>query len=169
LIYDFYGFPAEMYRFHWSAPEDPNLARRVHDLIKAANIDIQMNNKRGIDHGTWVPLALMYPDADVPVVQVSLHQSLNLKNHIEVGKALRPLIDEGVLIVGSGGSTHNLRKLNWENMHAKSDSWVDSWERDLQEVLETEDLEEREKKLLNIVNHVRNLVPLISAVAFTED
>jgi 4,5-DOPA dioxygenase extradiol len=154
LIYDFYGFPDEMYQYKWAAPEDPKLARRLVDMLNKANIETHFNEKRGIDHGSWVPLALMYPDADVPVVQVALHRQLSIKHHIEIGKALRPLIDDGILIIGSGGSTHNLRKLNWENFYGSSDKWVDNWETSLKEVIELEDLEEREKKLAGIVHHV---------------
>jgi aromatic ring-opening dioxygenase catalytic subunit (LigB family) len=156
VIYDFYGFPAAMYRYHWLAPEDPTLAHRVVDLLKQANFDTVYNDDRGLDHGTWVPLALMYPDADVPVVQVTLHKSLSLAKHIELGRALRPLIDEGVLIVGSGSSTHNLRELRFGGIYSgESDDWVESWEEDLRKIIENEDLNEREKQLLDIVNHVR--------------
>lgn len=109
MLYDYYGFPAESYEITWPAPGDPKLAARVQELLTAAGIASQSDAKRGFDHGTFVPLKLTYPEADIPVVQLSLEANLDPARHIALGRALAPLRDEGVFIVGSGMTFHNLR------------------------------------------------------------
>ena len=111
MVYDYYGFPDHTYRIEYSAPGLPSLAHRVRDLLGNAGIRIREDAERGFDHGTFVPLAVMYPNADVPVVSLSLRASLNASEHVRMGAALASLRDEGVLIVGSGLSYHNLRAL----------------------------------------------------------
>jgi 4,5-DOPA dioxygenase extradiol len=108
-IHDFGGFPDELYRIRYSPPGSPELAQEAVSLLKDAGITAGVNGCRGLDHGAWVPLRWMYPDADVPVVQVSLQPELGTAHHVELGRALAPLADKGVLIVGSGHATHNLR------------------------------------------------------------
>ena len=108
LIYDYYGFPEETYRLRFDVPGSPALAHRVRDLIAAAGLPVAEDAGRGYDHGVFVPLKLVTPEADIPVVQLSLRRDLDPEAHLAVGRALRPLRDDGVLIVGSGMSWHNM-------------------------------------------------------------
>jgi 4,5-DOPA dioxygenase extradiol len=107
-IHDFGGFPDELYRIRYAAPGAPDLAAEAVSLLKTAGITAGVNGCRGLDHGAWVPLSWMYPDANLPVVQLSLQPELGPGRHVELGRALAPLADDGVLIVGSGHATHNL-------------------------------------------------------------
>jgi 4,5-DOPA dioxygenase extradiol len=108
-VHDFGGFPDELYRIRYPASGAPGLAADAVSLLKTAGITAGVNGCRGLDHGAWVPLLWMYPDADVPVVEISLQPELGTARHVELGRALSPLADDGVLIVGSGHATHNLR------------------------------------------------------------
>ena len=107
-IYDFWGFPQALYDMTYPAPGDPAVASRVTEVLSASGIPARLDEDRGLDHGAWVPLSLMYPGADVPVVQLSIDARKGAAYHFSLGEALRPLRREGVLIVGSGGVTHNL-------------------------------------------------------------
>jgi 4,5-DOPA dioxygenase extradiol len=107
-IHDFGGFPRELYELEYRAPGAPELAARVRDLLLDADIDAALEPRRGLDHGAWIPLLLMYPAADLPVVQVSIDSERDVAWHLALGRALRPLRDVGVLVIGSGGATHNL-------------------------------------------------------------
>ena len=109
LLFDYYGFPPESYTLTWPAPGDPALASRVRALLEGAGFTTAADAQRGFDHGTFVPLKLAYPAADVPTVQLSLKRGLDPAEHLAMGRALAPLRDEGVFIVGSGMSYHNLR------------------------------------------------------------
>lgn len=109
LIYDYYGFPLHTYELRYSAPGDPALAARVAGLLGAAGLPCDQDALRGFDHGTFIPLKLMFPTADIPVVQLSLRRDLDPQAHFDAGRALAPLRGEGVLIVGSGMSFHNMR------------------------------------------------------------
>lgn len=109
LIYDYYGFPSHTYELRYPAPGEPHLAERVMSLLGAADVPAHANASRGFDHGMFIPLMLMFPEADIPVIQLSLRHSLDPLAHLEAGKALQALRDEGVLIVGSGMSFHNMR------------------------------------------------------------
>ena len=109
MIYDYGGFPAHTYEVHYDSPGSPELAQRVQSLIAAAGLPVQIDPERGYDHGMFSPMAAMYPKADVPVVQLSLRRGLDPAEHLALGRALAPLRDEDVLIVGSGLSYHNLR------------------------------------------------------------
>jgi aromatic ring-opening dioxygenase catalytic subunit (LigB family) len=110
MIYDYGGFPDYTYHLHYDAPGDPALAARVKGLIEAAGMPARLDPERGFDHGAFTPLNVIYPNADVPVVQLSLKAGLDPATHLDMGRALSSLRDEGVLIVGSGLSYHNLRE-----------------------------------------------------------
>jgi len=112
LLYDYYGFPTEAYTLTWPAPGHPELAGRVRSLLEAGGFATAADPARGFDHGAFVPLKLTYPEADVPVVQLSLKRGLDPAEHVAMGRALGPLRDEGVFIVGSGVSYHNMRGFN---------------------------------------------------------
>ena len=107
-IFDYYGFPEATYRLAFDAPGSPALAIRVRGLLEAAGIPTAVNAERGYDHGVFIPLLLATPDADIPVVQLSLRADLDPEAHLAAGRTLAPLRDEGVLIVGSGMSWHNM-------------------------------------------------------------
>lgn len=109
MLYDYYGFPPETYEVQWPAPGAPEVAGRVRELLESAGFTTDADAARGFDHGTFVPLALTYPDADMPTLQLSLINDLDPRRHLELGRALEPLRDEGIFIVGSGMSYHNLR------------------------------------------------------------
>lgn len=109
LLFDYYGFPPHTYALRYDAPGDPDLARRAAGLLIDAGFTAGVDYARGWDHGVFVPLKLAFPDADIPVVEMSLDRSLDPALHSSAGRALAPLRDEGVLIVGSGMSFHNMR------------------------------------------------------------
>jgi aromatic ring-opening dioxygenase catalytic subunit (LigB family) len=109
LIFDYYGFPEHTYRLTWPAPGDPALAARATDLLKQAGLPAATSPTRGFDHGVFVPLNVAFPEAQIPAVALSLSGSLDPALHLAAGRALAPLRDEGVLIVASGMSFHNLR------------------------------------------------------------
>jgi aromatic ring-opening dioxygenase catalytic subunit (LigB family) len=111
LLFDYYGFPEHTYRLTYPVAGSPPLARRVREVLAAAEIPSDEEPERGLDHGVFIPFKLIYPDADIPLVQLSLNRNLDAATHLSLGRALAPLRDEGVLIVGSGMSYHNLRDL----------------------------------------------------------
>jgi aromatic ring-opening dioxygenase catalytic subunit (LigB family) len=108
MVYDFGGFPKELYQIRYSAPGSPELARQAHSLIQAAGLPTHLDPKRGFDHGTYSLLAVTHPEADVPVIQVSIRSNYDPETHLQLGRALAPLRDKGILIIGSGSSYHNL-------------------------------------------------------------
>ena len=109
LIYDYYGFPPHTYELTYPAPGEPHLAMRMLGLLQAAGIESGADAQRGFDHGVFIPLKLMFPQANIPVVQLSLHTSLDPMQQLNVGRALQTLRDEDVLIIGSGMSFHHMR------------------------------------------------------------
>jgi 4,5-DOPA dioxygenase extradiol len=110
-IHDFYGFPEPLYRMHYDPPVAPELAHGVRGLLAAAGFISSIDRARGLDHGAWVPLGIMYPDADIPTAQLSIQLHRDADWHYRLGKALRQLREAGVLILASGGAVHNLRAL----------------------------------------------------------
>lgn len=128
MIYDYGGFPDYTYRIHYGAPGAPDVASRVQALLGAAGIASHLDAERGFDHGTFSALAPMYPAAEVPVVQLSLKHGLDAAEHLAIGRALAPLRREGILIVGSGLSYHNLRQFGAAGAQASHlfDGWLRS-------------------------------------------
>ncbi|AMM25966.1 DODA-type extradiol aromatic ring-opening family dioxygenase [Variovorax sp. PAMC 28711] len=128
MIYDYGGFPAHTYQVHYDAPGSPDIARRVQQLVEAAGLPAAIDAERGFDHGTFSPMRAIYPEADVPVLQLSLRRGLDPAEHLALGRALAPLRDEGVLIVGSGLSYHNLRNFGPQahDVSKAFDDWLDA-------------------------------------------
>ena len=125
LLFDYHGFPNHTYHLRWDAPGAPDLARRVKALLEGAGFATGENATRGWDHGVFVPLKVAVPDADIPTVQISLRKDLDPQAHIRAGQALSALRDEGVLIVGSGMSFHNMRSLG-QDVTAQADLFDDA-------------------------------------------
>ncbi len=126
LLYDYYGFPPHTYELTWPAPGAPELSARVRELLGGAGFEHGTNAERGLDHGVFVPLKLSVPDADIPTVQLSLVRGLDPEEHVRLGRALQPLRDEGVLIVGSGMSYHDMRGFNRSASLPRSQAF-DGW------------------------------------------
>lgn len=146
LLFDYYGFPEHTYRLTYPAPGAPDLAGRVHGLLAEAGMASGDDARRGFDHGVFIPFMLIYPDADVPLLQLSLRGDLDAAAHLAIGRALAPLRDEGVLIVGSGMSYHNLPALlspGDARANAASDRF-DAW---LTDAVEEGDPALRDRKL----------------------
>ncbi len=132
LVYDFWGFPERYYQVEYAAPGAPDLAAKVRELLKTPQHDVHDAPARGLDHGAYVPLVEMFPAADVPTLQMSM-PTLDPTTLFEVGRRLRPLRDEGVLILGSGFTTHNLRLID---MHRPSDAPAPGWSREFDDWIE---------------------------------
>lgn len=126
LVYDYRGFPAHTYELRYPAPGSPELAGRVAELLGQAGIGHAQDAQRGFDHGMFIPMKVMFPQADIPVVQLSLRRDLDPRAHLEAGRALAPLRDEGVLIIGSGMSFHNMRGYGDARFSPVSDEF-DAW------------------------------------------
>lgn len=126
LLFDYYGFPEHTYRLRYPAPGSPELATRIGALLDGAGIANRCDEHRGLDHGVFVPFMLAFPDATKPIVQVSMRHDLDPRFHLAVGQALTPLRDEGVLVVGSGMSYHNMRAFGSSRAIADSERF-DAW------------------------------------------
>ena len=122
LFYDYYGFPDEAYSIKYPAAGNPALAQRIVELLSDNAIPTQLDEQRGFDHGLFVPLKMMYPQADIPCVQLSLINNLDPAAHIALGEALRDLMHENILIIGSGFSFHNMRAFSWRGENAPDDA-----------------------------------------------
>ncbi|MEI6208526.1 MAG: class III extradiol ring-cleavage dioxygenase [Desulfuromonadales bacterium] len=123
-LYDFSGFPEELYSLTYPAPGDPVLAKRVLTLLNNQGITGEKDMSRGYDHGAWAPLMLMYPEADIPVIQLSIQPHKGTEYHMALGKALQPLRDDGVLIIASGSATHNLRDFFGRSIDSQPPEYV---------------------------------------------
>ncbi|MCB1355488.1 MAG: dioxygenase [Maritimibacter sp.] len=172
MVYDYGGFPAHTYQISYPAPGAPALAEKTAQLIAAAGLPVALDDDRGYDHGTFVPAYVMYPEADVPIYQVSMLESYDPEDHIRLGRALAPLREEGVVIVGSGLSYHNLRMFG-PTARVPSEAF-DAW---LGETLALP-AAERTARLLDWESaphartcHARedHLVPLFTALGAAED
>lgn len=129
-IHDFGGFPAALYEITYDVPGSPELAKQIADLLGAGGWNAEITKDRGLDHGVWIPLGLMYPEANIPVVAMSVPLQFTPEELYKVGEALAPLRREGALILGSGGIVHNLRLVNFADPHAPVDEWAaqfDTW------------------------------------------
>jgi 4,5-DOPA dioxygenase extradiol len=172
LVYDFYGFPQKYYEQQYAAPGAPDVARRVKELLGAMEHDV-VESERGLDHGAYVPLVAMYPQADVPVVQLSL-PSLEGRELFALGKTLAPLRDEGVLIVGSGFLTHNLRHVDFGPEPA-TPAWAeefDAWVADAlirRDVEELVDFERRAPAVEIALPTTEHYVPVLAALGAAAD
>ncbi|WP_246703407.1 MULTISPECIES: DODA-type extradiol aromatic ring-opening family dioxygenase [unclassified Rhizobium] len=174
MVYDYHGFPEHLYRIKYGAPGSPELARRVRALLNGRGLAAELDPTRGFDHGTFSILKPLYPEENVPVVQLSLDTSYDPALHLEVGRALAPLRDEGVLIIGSGLSYHNLPAMRGKEGYEPSRQF-DAW---LQETLVHSSAYERAKLLLDWEQapsaraaHPRedHLIPLMVAVGAAGD
>lgn len=144
MVYDYFGFPDYLYDIRYAAPGSPGLARRVQDLLHAQSIEAHLDPTRGFDHGTFSIMKPLYPEERMPVVQLSLDARLDPALHLEVGRALAPLRDEGVLIIGSGLSFHNLRLMRGAGAYESSQQF-DAW---LQETLVHASPDDRAARLI---------------------
>jgi aromatic ring-opening dioxygenase catalytic subunit (LigB family) len=145
MEYDYSGFPPHTYKIRYAAPGDPDLAGQACELLTGAGIESAVDPDRGFDHGVFVPLGLMYPLADMPIVMMSVQSSYDPAEHLALGRALAPLRDEGVLIVGSGLNYHNMRGFGLDSSTRDAELFT----RYLNEAIALEDVRARDEKLLN--------------------
>lgn len=136
-IYDMYGFPAQLYEVEYPVSGSPLLSRRVQELLGST---VSVNNSWGIDHGTWSVLVHLYPACDIPVVQLSINGNLTPQEYFAMGRALQPLSNEGILILGSGNIVHNLRMVDWDNVGGFP--WADTFDKWVQECIVKKDMDQ---------------------------
>jgi aromatic ring-opening dioxygenase catalytic subunit (LigB family) len=170
MVYDYGGFP-ETRHMRYAAPGSPELAQRVHSLIQQAGLPTHLDPVRGFDHGTYSLLAVTHPEAEIPVIQVSIRTDYDPESHLHLGRALAPLRDEGILIIGSGSSYHNFHPKNARRESARFDAW-------LKETLVDATPNQRSERLLNwnrapfaraAQPEEDHLVPLFVAVGAAEE
>ncbi|NMY25540.1 dioxygenase [Pseudomonas sp. WS 5021] len=137
--HDFGGFPRELFAVQYPAPGDPALAQQIVELLAADGLPARLDHQRPFDHGTWVPLSLMYPTADIPVVQVSLPSHMGPALQTRIGQALRSLREQGVLLIGSGSITHNLGELDWRAGPESIEPWAREFRDWVVDKLDTQD------------------------------
>lgn len=173
MIYDFYGFPPEMYDIVYPAKGDTVLAKQVLNLLAEQGIDTRADTIRGIDHGAWVVLRLLYPQANIPVVVLSVNPGLLPEEQYCIGQALTPLRKDGVMVIGSGGTVHNLRRVNWQSTEAeawavKFDDWleekIEKWDTESLFTYETEAPYAREAVPRN-----EHFIPLLLAMGAADN
>ena len=177
IVYDYYGFPEEAYSLEYPCKGNFDLALRISELFAESKIPCRMDENRPYDHGSYIPLKMMYPNGDIPVLQVSLHHNLDPVTHLNMGKGLRPLLNENILIIGSGFSFHNMREFDFTGGR-KEDHLNNEFQNALIEIC-CSDMEEEDKwkKLTNWEEvagarycHPReeHLLPLLVCVGLTE-
>jgi 4,5-DOPA dioxygenase extradiol len=115
MFFDYYGFPEEAYQINYPAPGNPTLAKRIVEILKTGNIPASIDPARGFDHGLFIPVKMMYPQANIPCIQLSLIRGLDAAAHISLGKAMKLLYEENILLIGSGFSFHNMGAFSWQN------------------------------------------------------
>lgn len=140
VIHDFSGFPEALYRLGYEAPGDPALSAEIVAKLKAAGLKASADDQRPLDHGAWVPLRALFPEARLPIVQVSLPHPRDPGLLVEAGRALAPLRAEGILILGSGGLVHNLGRLDWGS-HPTPEAWATTFEQWMMSGIEQKDVE----------------------------
>ena len=175
MIYDYGGFPPQTYQIQYPAPGSPDIAQEVQNALKAGGLECNLDPNRGYDHGAFVPLYVMYPKANVPVVPLSLKKGLDPAEHLKMGHALAPLREKGILILGSGSSFHNLRSYFDPKMSVEHSKPFDEW---LNKIVMLKDLKARHQELLDWSkapgaknSHPReeHLIPLMVALGAAED
>ncbi|WP_375749428.1 DODA-type extradiol aromatic ring-opening family dioxygenase [Vibrio sp. HN007] len=174
LIYDFYGFPKPLYSLKYPAPGHPELAEDIARIFANAGIESRLDAELGWDHGVWMPLYLMYPDADIPIVQVSINSRIGVESNYRLGKLLAPLRGEGVMLIGSGGISHNLREVFSPNPNKEKRQKVDAftaWVDDKLQAKDTGSLIEYLKHAPHaLFNHPtqEHFMPLFSAMGSSD-
>lgn len=169
-IHDFGGFPRALFEIQYRAPGAPGMATRAVDLLRREGLAVKTSTSRGLDHGAWIPLHLMYPKADIPVAQVTVVRDASPVEHVRIGRALSALRKEGVLVIGSGSLTHNLYEFRGHDIDASVPSWVSDFDVWMKERLEQNDLASllnyREKAPFATRNHPteEHLSPLFVAL-----
>lgn len=141
IVHDFSGFPDELYRLDYPSPGDPELSGEIVEMLSEAGIGAAPDPARPLDHGAWVPLRFLRPSADLPVLQVSLPRPRSTREILAIGAALSALRERGVLLVGSGGVVHNLRRLRFDDRNAPPDDWAQAFEEWAIECIRREEIE----------------------------
>lgn len=150
MLYDYYGFPQETYEISYPAPGNPELAKEIENLLKAQGIKAAIDTERGFDHGLFIPLMMIYPDADIPAIQLSLTNGLDPLSHIKLGRALKELLSKNILVIGSGFSFHNMMAFNLGSTEEIDDPQNNAFQEWLIDVCTAEmDCSLREEKLIN--------------------
>jgi 4,5-DOPA dioxygenase extradiol len=167
-IHDFYGFPDELYRIRYPARGSTKIASMLGEKFRNRGIPVEMDSTRGLDHGSWVLLSRMYPKADIPVVQVSVNPHLAAEEQYKIGEAIQGIGNEDILVIGSGGTVHNLRMILWgqttpEPWAVQFDDWlIDKIQhKDLEALFRYEDLAPHSRKAVPRAEH---FVPLFIAM-----
>ncbi|MBE9182838.1 dioxygenase [Oculatella sp. LEGE 06141] len=169
-IHDFRGFPPELYQLTYPAPGAPELAASVQELLQQAGMACEVDADRGLDHGAWNPLMLMYPDAEIPVTQLSLQPKLGTAHHVRLGEAIASLRQAGVLILASGAATHNLQAFGKYDLNAPPPTWVTEFDQWLARAIAANDIESLLNYRHSAPHAVRNhpseehLLPLFVAI-----
>ncbi|WP_141501575.1 DODA-type extradiol aromatic ring-opening family dioxygenase [Paenibacillus luteus] len=167
-IYDFGGFQDELYEMTYPAKSDLSIAEQIQSLFTIHGVQSVQNERRGLDHGAWAVLKLLYPDADIPVIALSVNRYLSNEQQYQIGKALAELREQDVLIIGSGGTVHNLRRLNWQSEGIEA--WAEQFDNWLQNKLESWDTEalfqyrEQAPHAMDAVPTSEHFIPLLLAM-----